>query len=195
MSTETTKDKIKIDNGTNFGRVYTDKTVDTKIDGLLTAINGKAPKQTTGQILIARSKQSANDYIQISSYYAYTEDGSLAVDPTHTMHETYTAAHINYLISSAETTANNASSIANTANNTANVAKTTAETAQSTADACVKTVNISSVPTGYSFALVSADDKTTVGSILFDASLRPNISSDNPQVLKISCPYTITFED
>lgn len=197
MSAETTKARIKIDNGTNFGRVYTDKTVDTKISGLQTAINGKAPKQTTGKIVIAKAKQNASDYIQISSYYAYTEDGLLTVDPTHTMYETYTATAVNGLITSVQSTANNANSTANTANNVANAAKATAETAQSTANACVKTVNIvsSQNPAGYSFNLVSADGKTTVGTILFDASLRPTISSDNQHVLRVSCPYTITFED
>ena len=34
MSTETTKKKIKIDNGTEFARVYTDKEVDSKLSGL-----------------------------------------------------------------------------------------------------------------------------------------------------------------
>ena len=31
MSTETTKKKIKIDNGTNFARAYTDKAIDAKL--------------------------------------------------------------------------------------------------------------------------------------------------------------------
>lgn len=34
MSAETTKKKIKIDNGTEFARVYTDKEVDSKLSGL-----------------------------------------------------------------------------------------------------------------------------------------------------------------
>lgn len=197
MSTETKKSKIKIDNGSEFGSVYTDKTVDTKISGLRTTIDGKAPKQTTGKIVIAKEKQNASDYIQISSYYAYTEDGLLTADPKHTMYETYTAKAVNGLITNVQSTAKNANSKAETASNVANAAKTTAETAKSTADACVKTVNIVSIqdPAGISFNLISADGKTTVGNILFDASLRPTVSSDHPQSLKVSCPYTITFED
>ena len=31
MSTETTNKKIKIDNGTTFGRTYTDKAIDAKL--------------------------------------------------------------------------------------------------------------------------------------------------------------------
>ena len=33
MSTETTNKKIKIDNGTTFGRTYTDKAVDERLQG------------------------------------------------------------------------------------------------------------------------------------------------------------------
>ena len=35
MSTETTNKKIKIDNGTTFGRTYTDKAVDERLQGLV----------------------------------------------------------------------------------------------------------------------------------------------------------------
>lgn len=35
MSTETTNKKIKIDNGTTFGRTYTDKAVDERLQGFV----------------------------------------------------------------------------------------------------------------------------------------------------------------
>lgn len=44
MSTETTKKKIKIDNGTEFARVYTDKEVDSKISAI-----SELPKITLNQ--------------------------------------------------------------------------------------------------------------------------------------------------
>ena len=56
MSTETTNKKIKIDNGTTFGRTYTDKAIDAKL-----------PKVDTKQIInfeIEHSKEyTAGEYI------------------------------------------------------------------------------------------------------------------------------------
>ena len=195
MSTETTKARIKIDNGTNFGRVYTDKIVDVKISGLQTAIDGKAPKQTTGDIIIAKEDNGNADLLDITSKYTYNENGVL--QPKAPIYYSYKSTAVDTKINAVKSTANSAVTTASSAQSTANTAKSTADTAQSTANACVKTVNIVSnqSPAGYSFNLVSADGKTTVGTILFDASLRPTTSSDNPHVLRVSCPYTITFED
>lgn len=53
MSTETTKKKIKIDNGTEFARVYTDKEVDNKLTNKQdTLVSGTNIKTLNGQSIL-----------------------------------------------------------------------------------------------------------------------------------------------
>ena len=53
MSTETTKKKIKIDNGTEFARVYTDKEVDSKLTNKQdTLVSGTNIKTLNGQSIL-----------------------------------------------------------------------------------------------------------------------------------------------
>lgn len=53
MSTETTKKKIKIDNGAEFARVYTDKEVDSKLTNKQdTLVSGTNIKTLNGQSIL-----------------------------------------------------------------------------------------------------------------------------------------------
>ena len=80
MSTETTKKKIKIDNGTEFARVYTDKEMDSKLSGLSsdTAVItlSDAQVQSLSQFNITFTQEQATLLEKATSfkfYYAGTE--------------------------------------------------------------------------------------------------------------------------
>ena len=51
MSTETTNKKIKIDNGTTFGRTYTDKAVDERLQGLVSTATFTSVKEKANNSL------------------------------------------------------------------------------------------------------------------------------------------------
>lgn len=225
MSTETTKARIKIDNGTDFGRVYTDKTVDTKISavdaeisGLRTDIDGKAPKQTTGGIIIASVEADNTDLLKITSEYTYDTNGVL--QPKAPIYYSYKSTAVDTKINAVKSTADTAKFTADTAKSTADNAKAAvasvskvadtaladASTAKNVADAakaaanfCVSSIMITraaAVANDYSFEFHTQAAQKPIATITFRSPLTVTEKTvDGNQFLTVTSPYTITFED
>lgn len=85
MSTETTKKKIKIDNGTEFARVYTDKEVDSKLTNKQdTLVSGTNIKTLNGQSILGSGD------LPISGGESVSPTLSLVNFETHTVRTTIT---------------------------------------------------------------------------------------------------------
>ena len=70
MSTETTKKKIKIDNGTEFARVYTDKEVDSKLTNKQdTLVSGTNIKTINGQSILGSGDLHSSGGGEQKKYY------------------------------------------------------------------------------------------------------------------------------
>ena len=74
MSTETTNKKIKIDNGTTFGRTYTDKAVDELLK------NAGGGRITKRELVLFRTKDFTDISDSVQTKLQLTEKGNTKVD-------------------------------------------------------------------------------------------------------------------